>query len=122
MTRKLFVWLAVAGLTAMALPATPASADLPPLIPRDVLFGNPERLAPQLSPDGKWLAYLAPDSKDVLQVWVRPVAGKDAVQFTNDPKRGIRQYYWAHDGKEKFVRDFVAAWDKVMNLDRFDLR
>jgi catalase-peroxidase len=29
--------------------------------------------------------------------------------------------YGANDGNEKFVRDFVAAWDKVMNLDRFDL-
>lgn len=70
----------------------------PPLIPRDVLFGNPERAAAQLSPDGKYLAYLAPDAKNVLQVWVRPLDQKEARQLTNDPKRGIRQYYWTHDG------------------------
>ena len=36
--------------------------------------------------------------------------------------RGIAEVYACDDGKVKFVRDFVAAWDKVMNLDRFDLR
>src|SRR5262249_9334340 len=43
--------------------ATQLFADLPPLIPRNVLFGNPERTAPQLSPDGKRLAWLAPEKK-----------------------------------------------------------
>jgi hypothetical protein len=38
-----------------------AWAELPPLIARDVLFGNPEKIAPQLSPDGRWLAWIAPD-------------------------------------------------------------
>jgi catalase-peroxidase len=36
--------------------------------------------------------------------------------------RSIAEVYAADDGAEKFVRDFVAAWDKVMNLDRYDLR
>jgi catalase-peroxidase len=36
--------------------------------------------------------------------------------------RALAEVYACDDGKEKFVRDFVAAWDKVMNLDRFDLR
>ena len=36
--------------------------------------------------------------------------------------RGIAEVYGCDDAKEKFVHDFVAAWDKVMNLDRFDLR
>ena len=35
---------------------------------------------------------------------------------------GIAEVYASEDGSERFVRDFVAAWDKVMNLDRFDLR
>ena len=35
--------------------------------------------------------------------------------------RGIAEVYASDDGREKFVRDFVAAWNKVMNLDRFDL-
>jgi hypothetical protein len=48
-------------------------AQLPPLIPRDILFGNPERIDPKISPDGKYLAYRAPDEHNVLQVWVRTV-------------------------------------------------
>ena len=81
--------------------AVPARAELPPLIPRDVLFGNPDKAGPQLSPDGKYLAYLAPDNKNVLQVWVRSIkpSKSDDRKVTSDEKRGIRQYYWAHDGK-----------------------
>ena len=48
-------------LAAAALLGAPALAELPPLIPREVLFGNPEKANPQLSPEGKYLAYLAPD-------------------------------------------------------------
>ena len=38
------------------------------------------------------------------------------------PAAGAAEVYASDDAEEKFVRDFVAAWDKVMNLDRFDLR
>jgi dipeptidyl aminopeptidase/acylaminoacyl peptidase len=102
MTRKIAAWLVAVGLAATALPAlSPDSAFAAPapLIPREVLFGNPERVSPQISPDGQWLAYLAPDDKDVLQVWVRRIDQKDAVKLTNDPKRGIRNYLWGPDGK-----------------------
>ena len=37
------------------------------------------------------------------------------------PAPGLAEVYATDDAKEKFVRDFVAAWSKVMNLDRFDL-
>lgn len=84
---------------ATMLLAAPAFAELPPLIPRDVLFGNPERTAPRISPDGKHLAYLAPDAKNVLQVWVRTIGEKDDRAVTSDEKRGIRQYFWAYDNK-----------------------
>jgi len=39
----------------------------------------------------------------------------------NSQLRAIAEVYASNDGKERLVRDFVAAWDKVMNLDRFDL-
>jgi dipeptidyl aminopeptidase/acylaminoacyl peptidase len=86
-------------LAAALLVSASAFAELPPLIPRDVLFGNPEKAAPQISPDGKHLAYLAPDAKNVLQVWIRTVGKNDDRAVTEDPKRGIRQYYWAYDNK-----------------------
>jgi catalase-peroxidase len=45
----------------------------------------------------------------------------DLVFGSNSILRGIAEVYAADDAKEQFVRDFVAAWDKVMTLDRFDL-
>jgi catalase-peroxidase len=45
----------------------------------------------------------------------------DLVLGSNSQLRAIAEVYACDDSKEKFARDFVAAWDKVMNLDRFDL-
>ncbi len=45
----------------------------------------------------------------------------DLVFGSNSQLRALAEVYASHAWKEKFVRDFVAAWDKVMNLDRFDL-
>ncbi len=70
------------------------------LIPRDVLFGNPQRAQGRLSPDGKWLSFLAP-VEGVLNVWVVKT-GEDlskAVAVTEDKKRGIRNHDWAYDNK-----------------------
>ena len=73
--------------------------DTFPLIPRDDLFGNPTRAAGKISPDGKWLSWLAP--KDgVLNIWMAPVANPDdAKAMTNAEDRPIRQYMWAPDSK-----------------------
>jgi dipeptidyl aminopeptidase/acylaminoacyl peptidase len=79
--------------------AAPASAEPPPLIPRDVLFGNPERTSPNVSPDGKRLAWIAPDKKNVLQVWVKTIGKSDDKMVTADKKRGIRSYQWAEDDR-----------------------
>jgi catalase-peroxidase len=46
----------------------------------------------------------------------------DLVFGSNSELRALAEVYACDDAKEKFVRDFVAAWDKVMNLDRFDLK
>jgi catalase-peroxidase len=45
----------------------------------------------------------------------------DLVFGSNSELRAVAEVYASDDAKEKFVSDFVAAWDKVMNLDRFDL-
>src|SRR5918997_3152683 len=68
------------------------------LIPREVLFGNPERVGPRLSPDGERLAFLAP-KEGVLNVWVGPVGAPlgDFEPVTDDRRRGIRVCFWAED-------------------------
>jgi catalase-peroxidase len=45
----------------------------------------------------------------------------DLVFGSNSQLRAICEVYAGEDAREKFVTDFIAAWDKVMNLDRFDL-
>jgi dipeptidyl aminopeptidase/acylaminoacyl peptidase len=79
--------------------ATAAQADLGPLIPREVLFGNPERANPRISPDATRMAWIAPDKKNVLQVWVKTIGKDDDKMVTADKKRGVRQYFWAPDSK-----------------------
>ena len=73
------------------------------LIPRRVLFGNPERISPRISPDASTLAWIAPH-EGVLNVWTTPVgpACADwaaARVVTDDTDRGIRMFAWAHDGR-----------------------
>jgi catalase-peroxidase len=53
---------------------------------------------------------------------VRTATAADLVFGSNSILRGIVEVYSAEDAKEKFVRDFVDAWDKVMMLDRFDVK
>lgn len=75
----------------------PAAALAGDLIPRSALFGNPDKVLPRISPDGKWIAYVAPHD-GVLNVWVAPIDRvAEARPITNDRLRGIRQYYWAYD-------------------------
>src|SRR5271170_6969193 len=83
------VFAALLGGAALTL------ADTVPLIPRDVLFGNPDRASLQVSPDGKQLAYLAP-LDGVLNVWVCPVDDlQSAKAVTHSKQRPIREYFWA---------------------------
>src|SRR5271165_4329705 len=69
-----------------------------PLIPREVLFGNPERADPQISPDGTQLGYLAPVD-GVLNVWIRTLGKSDDRAVTADKHRGIRNFLWQYDNR-----------------------
>ncbi|HLI07673.1 MAG TPA: S9 family peptidase [Ktedonobacteraceae bacterium] len=69
-----------------------------PLIPREVLFGNPVKTSPRISPDGKRMAYIAPVN-NVLNVWVGTVGRDNYEPVTNDTDRGIRFYFWAKDNR-----------------------
>ena len=89
---------AAAADVAPAATAAPTVADTP-LIPRQVLFGNPERSAGAISPDGRWLGFVAPRD-GVLNVWVAPADRPAAAKpITNDRLRGIRGFRFADDGQ-----------------------
>ena len=70
-----------------------------PLIPLDVLLGNPDKVAPKLSPDGKFLTYVAP-LDGVLNVWIRTVGQQDDRPLTRDTGRGVWTYHWAFNGEQ----------------------
>jgi dipeptidyl aminopeptidase/acylaminoacyl peptidase len=133
----------IVALVAVLVSFRPARAELPPLIPRRVLFGNPTRALPQISPDGKRLSYVAPDWRNVLQVWVQTIGTNDARPVTFDKRRGIRIHFWAyrpntilnvqdHDGDENahifsidlqsgITRDltpFLGVRAEMIGLDR----
>jgi hypothetical protein len=96
--RRLVISLSI-YLALLLAGCAPRLADLPPLIPREVLFENPTKKDPQISPDGMYLSYLAPDKKNVLQVWVRALTGQGEKQLTSEEKRGIQHYAWAYDNR-----------------------
>ncbi len=120
------------GSSASKAPAAPVASTAPEplvrqghpksgLIPRAVLFGNPERTFVQLSPDGKYLSWLAP-SKGVLNVWVAPVQDlARAKAVTADETRPVFDYFWAFDGQHLlYLQD--NAGDENFHLYRVDLK
>ena len=73
---------------------------LPPLIDRELFFGNPEISGAQISPDGRFISFLKP-YKDTRNVWVKRTGDpySAAKLITNDTKRPVSQYFWSRDGK-----------------------
>lgn len=68
------------------------------LIPRDVLFGNPDKVGPDLSPDGTRLAYLAP-VEGALNVWVGPAGDPSAAVPVTRDDDPVFQYWFAYDNQ-----------------------
>jgi dipeptidyl aminopeptidase/acylaminoacyl peptidase len=93
--------LIAAGAVAAAAPTVASSQGASiPLIPREALFGNPERAAGRVSPDGKWLSWIAPRD-GVLNIWVAPSANpSDARAMTSEKLRPIRNYFWAPNSQQ----------------------
>src|SRR5262245_11038490 len=102
-------------------PAAVAQDDTKaPLIPRKLLFGNPDKAGAKISPDGKMLSWLAPRD-GVMNVWVAPAGdlGK-ARPVTNDKKRGIRAYFWTFTGNHiLYIQD--VGGDENFHVYRVDL-
>ncbi len=123
---RLAIALLLAAAMAPPVSAQPAQGDAAkavaktPLIPRQVLFGNPDKAGTRISPDGKYLSYLAPVD-GVLNVWVGPTDNPDAAKpVTKDKKRGIRTYFWAYTSKHiLYAQD--AAGDENWHIYRVDL-
>lgn len=102
---RLFLCIVSAALAVPTLVAAQVSSSAADavagttLIPRSALFGNPEKTQARLSPDGKYISFIAPRD-GVLNVWLAERGKLDAAKpITHDQKRGIRQHYWAFDNR-----------------------
>lgn len=92
--------LAVAIVFAAPLTTSAQNGKLPPIIDRELFFGNPEISGAQISPDGRYISFLKP-YKDTRNVWVKRTGDPytAAKLMTNDTKRPVTQYFWSRDGK-----------------------
>lgn len=92
--------LACWGLPTGAREASAANKALPPIIDRELIFGNPEITAAQLSPDGQYLAFIKP-WKDTRNIWVKKTDEpfSAARLLTTEKKRPIPAYFWTWDAK-----------------------
>ena len=107
-------------LLLVLLAACAAQAELPALIPRGILFGNPERADPQISPDGKQIAWLAPDKNGVLNVWASAIDGAKPHPITNEAQRPIAWYAWGGEAKQILYLQDIGG-DENQHLFSADL-
>src|ERR1051326_5199426 len=113
--RSIIGLLLLSALLLFAL-AAPVWAQSPPIIDREVFFGDPEIAGAQLSPDGAFIAFIKP-FKGTRNVWVKKTAEPfaNAKPITADTKRPIPTYFWSRDGKYiLFVQD--KAGDENYNV------
>jgi hypothetical protein len=115
----------LAFVAILVLLASPdVRAEPPPLVPRELLFGSPtnSKSSPSLSPNGKYLAYiaLAPDNP-VFNVWVRSIGTQDDRVITEEKKRPVGWYYWQPDSKHVlYLQD--QNWDENLHLYQTDIQ
>lgn len=91
-------------LVGCSSPFKKAGLESIPLIPRTILFGNPEKFHARISPDGFRVAYLAP-SNGILNVWVKTLGKNDDHAVTQSTKHGIRGFTWANNKHILFTHD-----------------
>jgi dipeptidyl aminopeptidase/acylaminoacyl peptidase len=114
-SRSFIAFLMLSVLMIVAL-AAPVWAQSPPLIDREILFGDPEISGAQISPDGAFIAFIKP-FKGTRNIWVKKTAEPfdKAKPITADTKRPIPSYFWSRDGKFiLFVQD--KAGDENYNV------
>src|SRR5438045_9465858 len=76
-----------------------ARSELPPLIPQEIMFANPARTDPKVSPDGSQLSWLAPYESNVLNVRTGALDGENAHCVTHERGEPIEAYARGGDGK-----------------------
>src|SRR5688572_10442954 len=115
-SRRSIVGLFILSVLLIFALAATVWAQSPPLIDRELFFGDPEISGAQISPDGAFIAFIKP-FKGMRNVWVKKTAEPfaNAKPVTADTKRPIPGYFWSRDGKYiLFVQD--KAGDENYNV------
>ena len=115
-SRRSVIGLLILSILMILALAAPVWAQSPPLIDRDLFFGDPEIAGAQISPDGAFIAFIKP-FKGTRNVWVKKTGDPftSAKPITADTKRPIPAYFWSRDGKYiLFVQD--KAGDENYNV------
>jgi hypothetical protein len=114
-------WLSALFLQVL-LSSNVVRSESPPLIPRELLFGSPtnSKSSARLSPNGKYLAYLAPDNQ-VFNVWVRTIGKQHDRVITQEKKRNLGSYYWQPDSEHiLYLQD--QNGDENLHLYQVDIQ
>ncbi|MGH9961025.1 MAG: TolB family protein, partial [Pyrinomonadaceae bacterium] len=107
---------ALLTIVMVAMPIVAQSTTPPPIIDRALFFGDPEIIGAQISPDGKFIAFIKP-FKGTRNIWVKRTAEPfaSAKPLTADTKRPVDWYFWSRDGKYiLFAQD--KAGDENFNV------
>ncbi|HET7113938.1 MAG TPA: hypothetical protein VFI57_09855, partial [Pyrinomonadaceae bacterium] len=115
-SRRSIIGLLMLSALIMVALAAPVWAQSPPIIDRELFFGDPEIAGAQISPDGAYIAFMKP-FKGTRNIWVKKTADPftNAKPITADTKRPISTYFWSRDGKYiLFVQD--KAGDENYNV------
>ncbi len=104
----------------LAVPILKAQGDLPPLLDRDLFFGDPQIAGAQLSPNGEFISFMRPfDGTRNLWVKARGASFDDALPVTDRTDRPIMGYFWSRDSKYLlFVMD--QGGDENFNIYALD--
>lgn len=93
------------GETSDAGSASASADQLPPVIPVENFFDNPEVAGAQISPDGEWISYLKP-YRDKLNIYIRRVGATEERRMTSDTIRPVTGYFWSQDASRLlYVQD-----------------
>jgi len=99
-TSFLFLFSALVALLILTAPVLAQPSGLSPLIDRELFFGDPEISGAQISPDGKFIAFVKP-FRGTRNIWVKRTEEPfdSAKAITADKSRPVTQYFWSRDGK-----------------------
>ena len=104
---KQFTKTGFARLTLLVLTLLTTStlmAQKPPVIPLEDFFKNPEKSSFNISPDGKYISYMAP-YESRMNIFVQKAGSEKATRITSETDRDIAGYYWANNSRILFLKD-----------------